>query len=73
MDEDLLQDMIRDLNEAIGHKPIPEHAVQVRDLAEEAGKTYHATRGALKKLVASGKWQKQRRGQQTFYWKVQEE
>jgi hypothetical protein len=73
MDDDLLQEMVQDLHEAIGYKVVPENAVQCKDMVEETGKPYDAVRRALKKLVDSGKWQKQRAGNQTFFWKVKEE
>jgi DNA-binding IclR family transcriptional regulator len=73
MDDDLLQEMIRDLHETIGFVPIPENAMQCQDLADETGKPYETIRRALKELVDSGRWQKQRSGQQTYFWKVKED
>jgi hypothetical protein len=72
MDDDLLQEMIQDLNEAVGFVPLPEGALQCKDLVEKSGKPYDTVRRGLKKLVDSGKWQRQRVGQQVYFWKVKE-
>ena len=73
MDEDLIQSMVQDLHDAIGFKPLPEGAVQLEDLKEISGLSYDRARRSIKKLLEEGTWKKQRKGNQTFYWKVQEE
>jgi hypothetical protein len=70
MDDDLLQEMIRDLHDAIGHQPIPEHAAHMSELQRISGLGYDHTRKAVVELIKSGKWKKQRKGNKTLYWKV---
>lgn len=70
MDEKLLQEMRRDLHDAIGYVPLPEHAKEAKDLVELGGMRYDLTRQSLNKLVESGAWKKTRHGNKTFYWKV---
>ena len=73
MDDELLQAMMQDLRDATGLPSIPEHAMQVKDFMRESKLSDGKTRKALKKLVESGAWAKQRVANQTFYWKVMSE
>jgi len=73
MDDGLLQSMVQDLHDAIGFRPLPEHAMQLTNLQQESGLSYDRVRTSIKKLVEEGTWKKQRQGNKTFYWKVQEE
>ena len=73
MYDKLVQSMVQDLHDAIGFKSLPEHAVQLKDLQEISGLSYDRTRNSVKKLIEEGTWKKQRQGNRTFYWKVQEE
>jgi len=59
------------LHEAIGHTPIPEHAKQMKELVEIGGMSYGFTRKSVNALVEKGAWKKARRGNKTFYWKIQ--
>jgi len=71
MDDDLLQAITQDLHDAVGYRPIPEHAVQIPELMRISGLSYEFTRRAVKDLVEKGAWKKGRRGNKTFYWKIQ--
>ena len=73
MDDDLLQSMVQDLHDAIGFKALPENALQLTDLQKISGLGYDRARRSVQKLVEEGTWKKQRQGNRTFYWKVQEE
>ena len=73
MDDKLVSEMVQDLHDAIGFKSLPEDALQLTDLMEISGLGYDRARTAIKKLVEEGTWKKQRQGNRTFYWKIQEE
>ena len=72
MDEKLVSELIQDMHDAIGYKPIPEHAAQIKELRDISGLSYEFARKAVAELVASGAWKKGRKGNKSFYWKVQD-
>ena len=70
MDDELLQAMVQDMIDVVGHPQPPEGALQAKDWMKESGLSDGKAREALIKLVKSGAWAKKRVGNQTFYWKV---
>ena len=70
MDEKLVQEMRKDLRDAAGLVPPPDHAKSFKELWKIGEMSETATRKALKELIEKGVWIKQRIGNKTFYWKV---